>query len=159
MENFRPIPYLRNNKEYTKLIECIIDYNRKGYPVLGMPEFNKTLLLFGEHTCFPTLIPTVYPNGDLLYPCEVMNTQRYNLLKTGSIKEAYRQGIKQYGTQINCPGECYLPAFITASCFMEQPFSAIKQGIKLKMGNCYNIETKENKARSKQDKKPSIVVN
>jgi MoaA/NifB/PqqE/SkfB family radical SAM enzyme len=150
MENFRPIPALRNNEEYRKLIECIIDYNSKGYPILGMPEFNRTLLLFQDHTCYPTLIPTIYPNGDLLYPCEVLNTRRYNLLKTGSIRKAYELGVKEQGSAINCPGECYLPAFITASCFMEQPFQAIKQGIKLKMGNCYNIETKEDKSRQKR---------
>ena len=123
-----------------------------------MPEFNRTLLLFRDHTCFPTLIPTIYPNGDLLYPCEVMNTRRYNLLETGSIREAYRRGVKEQGSSINCPGECYMPAFITASCFMEQPFQAIKQGIKLKMGNCYNTETKENKSRIKQGGGGNVAV-
>jgi len=150
MENFRPISYLRESAEYRKLIECIINYNSKGYPILGMPEFNRTLLLFEDHTCFPTLIPTVYPNGDLLYPCEVLNERRYNLLEVGSIQEAYRRGQKELGAKISCPGECYLPAFITASCFMEQPLEAIKQGIKLKMGNCYNTEIKENRNRRKR---------
>lgn len=150
MENFKPISYLRESGEYRKLIECIIDYNSKGYPILGMPEFNRTLLLFEDHTCFPTLIPTVYPNGDLLYPCEVLNERRYNLLEVGSIQEAYKRGQKEVGAKISCPGECYLPAFITASCFMEQPLEAIKQGIKLKMGNCYNTETKENRNRKKR---------
>ncbi len=151
MENFKPIPALRDNPEYRQLIERIIDYNRKGYPILGMPEFNRTLLLFEDHTCFPTLIPTIYPNGDLLYPCEVLNNHRYNLLSTGSIRRAYELGVREQGSAINCPGECYLPAFITASCFMEQPFQAIKQGIKVKMGNCYNVETTINRNRKKRE--------
>lgn len=157
MKNFRPISYLRDNPEYRKLVECLIDYNRRGYPILGMPDFLRTLLLFEDHTCFPSLIPTIYPNGDLLYPCEVMNTKSYNLLETGSLREAFRRGTREFGTEVKCPGECYLPAQITASCFMEQPSSAIRQGIKLKMGNCYNVDTKENKARLNQQKKNHAV--
>jgi MoaA/NifB/PqqE/SkfB family radical SAM enzyme len=152
MENFHPIPYLRDNPEYIKLVDHILDCNRKGYPVLGMPQFNETMLLFRDHSCFPLLIPTVYPNGDLLYPCEVLNRRRYNLLETGSIREAYRRGQQDVGAKIECPGECYMPAFIMASCFMEQPFSAIKQGIKLKMGNCYNQHVTENKAKAIEQK-------
>lgn len=158
MENFRPIPCLRQSKEYWKLVDDIIDYNRKGYPILGMPDFNEILLKFKDHTCFPTLIPTIYPNGDLLYPCEVLNMQRYNLLELGSLREAFKQGIRDFGTEIKCPGECYLPAFITATCFMERPVSGIRQGIKLKMGNCYNVETRENKARLNQQKKDHAVT-
>ncbi|MBN1523306.1 MAG: radical SAM protein [Spirochaetales bacterium] len=146
MENLRPIAFLRNNKEYFQLVETILDLNAKGYPIIGMPDFNRTMLTFQDHTCYPTLIPTVYPNGDLLYPCEVLNSRRYNLLETGSISRALKLGQKEFGKKINCPGECYLPAFITASCFMEQPMSAIKQAVKLRMGNCYNTEIVENKA-------------
>jgi MoaA/NifB/PqqE/SkfB family radical SAM enzyme len=153
MENFKPISYLRTNEEYFKLVEHIIDCNKKGYPILGMPEFNRTMLMFEDHTCFPLLIPTIYPNGDLLYPCEVLNQRRYNLLETGSIKEAYRRGQKDLGSKVECPGECYLPAFIAASCLMEQPYSAIKQGIKLKMGNCYNQNIKEDKSKVREQKK------
>lgn len=156
MENFRPIKFLRNNEEYFKLVEHIIDCNEKGYPILGMPQFNKTMLMFQEHTCFPLLIPTIYPNGDLLYPCEVLNKRRYNLLETGSIREAYRRGQKELGAKVDCPGECYLPAFISASCFMQQPFSAIKQGIKLKMGNCYNQNIKEDKSKINEQKHSKI---
>jgi MoaA/NifB/PqqE/SkfB family radical SAM enzyme len=152
MENFHPIPYLRDNPEYLKLVEHILDCNRRGYPVLGMPQFNETMLKFRDHSCFPLLIPTVYPNGDLLYPCEVLNRQRYNLLETGSIREAYRRGEQDVGSKIECPGECYLPAFISASCFMEQPISAIKQGIKLKMGNCYNQQVTEKKIKISDQK-------
>jgi MoaA/NifB/PqqE/SkfB family radical SAM enzyme len=150
MENFRPIKYLRTSKEYFKLVEHILDCNAKGYPILGMPQFNKTMLMFEKHTCFPLLIPTIYPNGDLLYPCEVLNKKRYNLLETGSIREAYRRGQKEVGKKLDCPGECYMPAFIVASCFMQQPLSAIKQGIKVKMGNCYNQSVKADRATIKQ---------
>ncbi|MBN2533763.1 MAG: radical SAM protein [Spirochaetales bacterium] len=138
MSDFKPIDFLRTSPEYMKLVSDIIEYNKKGYPVLGMPSYNKSLLTFERHRCFPTLIPTIYPNGDLLYPCEVLNKRRYNLLEIGSISDANMMGLAEVGYKIDCPGQCYLPCYISASCFMEKPFSAIKQGIRLKMGNCYN---------------------
>lgn len=142
MCDFQPVDFLHKSPEYHKLVNDIIEYNKKGYPVLGMPDYNKSLLMFQRHRCFPTLIPTIYPNGDLLYPCEVLNKRRYNLLTVGSIANANRKGLKDVGYEINCPGQCYLPCYISASCFMEKPFSAIKQGIRLKMGNCYNKRSK-----------------
>jgi MoaA/NifB/PqqE/SkfB family radical SAM enzyme len=138
MSDFQPVKALRNNPEYHKLVNDILKYNKKGYPVLGMPDYTRTLLTFQKHKCFPTLIPTIYPNGDLLYPCEVLNKKRYNLLETGSISRANERGLAEVGYKIDCPGQCYLPCYISASCFMEKPFSAIKQGIRLKMGNCFN---------------------
>ena len=147
MTNFKPLEYLRTSTEYKKLVDDILDYNRKGYPVLGMPIYNYNMLAFQKHLCFPTLIPTIYPNGDLLYPCEVLNKKRYNLLEVGSIKAANSQGLADVGYEINCPGECYLPCYISASCFMEKPISSIKQEMKLKMGNCYHKKNK-NKVKS-----------
>jgi hypothetical protein len=124
-----------------------------------MPEYNRKMLTFQDFQCYPTIIPTIYPNGDLLYPCEVLNRKRYNLLKTESIKKAYKLGQNELGSELNCPGECFLPAFICTSCFIQEPFSAISQSIKLRMGNCYNIDTIRDQSKSTEYKNNNKKIN
>lgn len=100
---------LRQNPRYRALAEKIIARRRQSaQPINGTPKLLRTLLEFGDFTCFPTMFPRVYPNGDVFYPCEPLKKIGGNLLREGSFQKVFARGKKLYGDIPHCQGICYL---------------------------------------------------
>ncbi len=100
---------LRQNPRYQALAEKIIERRRQSaQPINGTPKLLRTLLEFGDFTCFPTMFPRVYPNGDVFYPCEPLKKISGNLLREGSFQKVFARGKKLYGDIPHCQGICYL---------------------------------------------------
>lgn len=100
---------LRQNPRYQALVEKIIARRRQGsQPINGTPKLLRTTLEFGDFTCFPTMFPRVYPNGDVFYPCEPLKKIGGNLLREGSFAKVFARGKKLYGDIPPCAGICHL---------------------------------------------------
>ena len=100
---------LPQSPRYRALVEKIIERRRAGVqPINGTPRVLRTVLEFGDFTCFPTMFPRVYPNGDVFYPCEPLKKIGGNLLREGSFNNVFARGKKLYGDIPPCQGICHL---------------------------------------------------
>jgi len=100
---------LPQSPRYRALVEKIIERRRAGVqPINGTPRVLRTVLEFGDFTCFPTMFPRVYPNGDVFYPCEPLKKIGGNLLREGSFDKVFARGKKLYGDIPPCQGICHL---------------------------------------------------
>lgn len=120
-------PGLKNNAEYQRLIREVISSKEQGRPVFGSKEFLDTIYDFKRFNCYPTLIPHVYPNGDLFYPCQPLLKVAANLLETGSYKKALDEGMKKYGPLPKCKDRCHKACYIEPAIFLENPALVFKE--------------------------------
>lgn len=109
---------LVRNPRYRALVEKLIEA-RRGQPVNGTERLLRTLLLYQEFTCFPTLFPRIYPNGDVFYPCEPLRKIAGNLLEDGSLARIYARGKRLYGDIPECKSICYLFGNVLSSFYVK----------------------------------------
>jgi MoaA/NifB/PqqE/SkfB family radical SAM enzyme len=114
-------PLLKNNEDYRRLIESVINAKKNGKPVFGSYEYLKTIRDFSPFNCCPTLCPHIYPNGDLFYPCEPLKNVAANLLTAGSYKKAIKTGLKKFGSLPSCKDRCYKACYIESTNFIKNP--------------------------------------
>ena len=112
---------LQNNKEYLKLIKDIIKKKKVNKLIFGSKKYFETILDFKKFDCYPNLIPHVYPNGDLLYPCEPLQSNTVNLLKAGSYKKAFTECVRKYGKLPNCKNKCHKACYIEPTNIIKNP--------------------------------------
>ncbi len=118
---------LVGNQEYQKLVKHVRKTKDKTKLILGSNAYLNTILDFKPFKCFPTLTPSVYPNGDVFYPCEILSKATSNLLKTNSYEKALEEGIRKYGKLPMCKKKCYKLCAINPSSFVRNPFSVAKE--------------------------------
>ena len=89
---------------YRALIEKLIKLKREGAPILGSEAYLRTLAAFEPYDCYPTLVPRIYPNGELSYPCRPFEKaengqggRAVNLLNFKNWDEAWQAAFKTYG--------------------------------------------------------------
>ena len=105
---FPNFAFLRDPR-YTGFVERLIAMREQNtVRINGTPKLLRTLLLFEEFKCYPTMFPRIYPNGDIFYPCEVLRKIAGNVLEDGSISAAFERGRKLYGEVPQCKNNCFL---------------------------------------------------
>jgi MoaA/NifB/PqqE/SkfB family radical SAM enzyme len=92
---------LQNSPEYQELINDLIKAKKKKKRIFGSTAFLKKIRTFERFDCYPTLTPHIYPNGDLFYPCQPLDTVAANLLKIGNYAKALQIGNKRAWTIAN----------------------------------------------------------
>ena len=111
---------LLEEDRYRDFVEKLIDMRkRKAARINGTPKLLRTLLLFEEFKCYPTMFPRVYPNGDVFYPCEVLRKIAGNVLEEGSIRAAFERGRRLYGEVPECKASCFLFGNVLSSYYVE----------------------------------------
>ena len=111
--------FLRDPR-YKAFVEKLIELQRsKAARINGTPKLLKTLLMFEEFKCYPTMFPRVYPNGDVFYPCEVLRKIAGNVLEDGSISAAFERGRRIYGEVPQCKANCFLFGNVLSSYYVE----------------------------------------
>jgi MoaA/NifB/PqqE/SkfB family radical SAM enzyme len=105
---------------YRAFVDKLIDMRRRRVArINGTPKLLRTLLLFEEFKCYPTMFPRIYPNGDVFYPCEVLRKIAGNVLEDGSIPAAFARGRKVYGEVPQCKNNCFLFGNVLSSYYVE----------------------------------------
>jgi len=120
-----PHPELRDNKEYVELLDEVITYKKKGYPVWGSYPYFKTIRDFTKFQCYPTTAPRIFPNGDLMYPCSPLDKVAGNLRGAKTFDEVYNAGIATHGPIPDCDTRCFASCYIETSHTMNFPMSII----------------------------------
>ena len=116
---FPNFAYLRDPR-YRDFVERLISMRKQNtVRINGTPKLLRTLLLFEEFKCYPTMFPRIYPNGDVFYPCEVLRKIAGNVLADGSISAAFERGRKLYGETPGCKNNCFLFGNVLSSYYVE----------------------------------------
>ncbi len=113
-----PDEALLSRADYQRLARHIVDLKKRGYPILGSVESIETLLFAKPFPCYAALLPHVYPNGDVFYPCQPLGKIGGNLLEVGSIRAAYQEGEKKFGPWKECWRGCSLNCYVLTSSFI-----------------------------------------
>lgn len=116
---------LKNNESYKDLIKEIIKMKKDNKSIFNSLNYLNTIYDFKQFRCYPTLTPHVYPNGDLLYPCQPISEANINLLETESYEKALDIGIKKYGKPPKCKNRCYFACYIEPPNIINNPLSII----------------------------------
>jgi len=109
---------LLHNPRYRAFVEKLTEA-RRIQPINGTGRLLRTLLLYQDFTCFPTLFPRIYPNGDVFYPCEPLGKIAGNLLQDGSLAKVYARGKQLYGDIPECKSICYLFGNVLSSFYVQ----------------------------------------
>lgn len=113
---------LVNDVNYKDLIRFVIRRKASGLSVFNSFLYLNCILTARKFTCYPTLTPHVYPNGDLFYPCQPMRQIASNILEVNSYRKALREGFRNYGNIPKCDGRCYIACYIEPSMAVDHPF-------------------------------------
>ena len=119
---------LVKNPAYYRLIRDIIDMKRNGHKKIAVTNvFLNQILHFSEHNCLPTLVPRVYPDGFVFYPCTPLENKYGKLQNHKSLNTMLKAAYKSQGYP-HCAHKtrkCFM------SCFMEPTNMIEKTGVLL----------------------------
>lgn len=118
---------LVTSTNYRNLVKAISAYKRQGLPVFNSFLYLDYILNIREFTCYPTMLPHVYPNGNLFYPCQPMRKVAANILETNSYKKALKEGIRKHGAIPECRDRCYIACYIESSMSMKHPLRYLRE--------------------------------
>ncbi len=124
---------LINNPEYYRLIENITAMKKKGSKNIILSDiFLDQIMKFERHNCFPTLVPRIYPDGSVFYPCTPIEKIYGNLLDYPDLNkmlvEAYRK--EKLPECVFNTKKCFMSCFMEPANMIEHPFSLIKQQLR-----------------------------
>jgi MoaA/NifB/PqqE/SkfB family radical SAM enzyme len=118
---------LISNPEYYRLISNVIAMKRNGYRIGVSDLFLSQIQTFPKHNCYPSLVPKVYPDGSVFYPCRHLNRVYGNILDYPSLvemmKEAYqREGLPECSSDSQ---KCFMSCYMEFANAMEHPNSLL----------------------------------
>jgi len=120
------------SKEYQTFINKLIKLKRNGAPILGSIAYLKILSRFEPYDCYPTLVPRIYPNGDLAYPCRPLEKGNngqggrvINLLNETHWEDAWTKAHSLYGQPPRNCHSCFQQCYAEPSLMQSKPLSLL----------------------------------
>jgi MoaA/NifB/PqqE/SkfB family radical SAM enzyme len=118
-------PKLRDNFDYDHLIGELIRAKKEERGILGVPRYLQRIRDFGPFHCHPLLMPTIKPDGRMVYPCLESKRAEISLLETGSYPRALEAARERAGDLPECKDGCHLFCHMAISLYQRHPFSAL----------------------------------
>ncbi|MBW8010598.1 MAG: radical SAM protein [Chloroflexi bacterium] len=122
------------SSEFKLFIAKLQELKKRGAPILGSYAYLKTLEDFNPFQCYPSLVPRVMPNGDLIYPCRPIEKENgthggrpCNLLEVNSWEEALNIAYDQFGPPPRVCTSCFQQCFAEPSLMQARPFSHLRE--------------------------------
>ncbi|HKP37017.1 MAG TPA: radical SAM protein [Pyrinomonadaceae bacterium] len=125
-----PSPGLIDNKRWHELIDEAIRLKKAGARVYGNMEVIRTIRDFKRFECYPSLRPTVYPSGEIYYPCSPLNSLAGNLLEIGDYDKAMELGEKKFGSVPYCDSRCHLACYAEGSTAITHPEEVMSEAFR-----------------------------
>ncbi|MBD3389021.1 MAG: DUF3463 domain-containing protein [Candidatus Altiarchaeales archaeon] len=116
--------YLKDNEEYKRIMDRIIEMKREGYPINTSLRFLETVRDFKPFKCRPFIIPRIFSNGDVFHPCEVLKEKSGNLLEHDSYEELI-EGFQR--DEFRCDRTCFIACYGEPSLLIDHPLDVIKE--------------------------------
>ena len=120
--------------EYHTFLSQLVEQKMRGAPVLGSTVYLRTMSQMAPFTCYPTLVPRVMPNGDLLYPCRPIEREKgshggrsSNLLRTPDWEQALGAAITRYGKPPRICTSCFQQCFAEPSLMQARPLALLQE--------------------------------
>jgi MoaA/NifB/PqqE/SkfB family radical SAM enzyme len=118
---------LISNPAYSRLIRNVIAMKQNGCRIGVSDLFLWQILTFPKHNCYPSLVPKVYPDGSVFYPCRHLNRVYGNILDYPSLvnmmKEAYqREALPECSSDSQ---KCYMSCYLEFANALEHPASLL----------------------------------
>jgi MoaA/NifB/PqqE/SkfB family radical SAM enzyme len=121
---------LTTSCEYQTLISRLIALKKRGAPILGSLAYLKMLSHFEPYDCFPTLVPRIYPNGDLAYPCRPFEKgnngqggRNINLLDFQEWEDAWGLAKRTFGQPPQNCHSCFQQCYAEPSLMQSRPLT------------------------------------
>lgn len=119
---------LRDNPEYTRLIDAVSARKREGCGVLGTPAYLAGIRDFHPFRCHPLLMPVIRPDGKMVYPCLEKPEAKVSVLDAGSYPEALRAAVRLQGALPACGDCCHIFCHMALSLLQRRPLQALREG-------------------------------
>jgi len=117
--------------EYRAFLEKLMTLKRRGAPILASMAYLRTMRDLAPYDCYPTLIPRVLANGDLVYPCRPFEKadngqggRPANLLTVRTWAEAWRTAAATYGQPPRTCHSCFQQCYTEPSLMQSRPLAA-----------------------------------
>jgi len=114
--------------EYKTFVEKLIALKRGGAPILASERYLKIIRDMTPYDCYPTLIPRILPNGELVYPCRPFEKadngqggRPVNLLDCAAWPEAWRTAFADYGQPPRTCHACFQQCYFEPSLMQAYP--------------------------------------
>jgi len=134
--------------DYTAFVQQVIARKKQGAKILGSLAYLNLTRDFQPYHCYPTLVPRVLPNGDLIYPCRPIergNTPHggrpCNLTRVNSWREAIVAAENEFGDPpISCVS-CFQQCYAEPSLMQAKPLSLLREMLTFKTSRQLKIHT------------------
>jgi MoaA/NifB/PqqE/SkfB family radical SAM enzyme len=117
---------------YKGFIDHLIKLKKSGAPILGSLAYLRTIRDLIPYSCYPTLIPRVMPNGELVFPCRPIEREKNshggrpcNLRDVKSWDAALKRATQLYGLPPRVCSSCYQQCYAEPSLMQAQPLSML----------------------------------
>lgn len=122
---------------YKAFLARLVRLKKRGAPILGSLAYLRTLLKFLPYSCYPTLVPRVMPNGDMVYPCRPIEREQdshggrpCNLLQVDSWEQATQIALEAYGQPPRTCSSCFQQCFAEPSLMQARPLALLHELIR-----------------------------
>jgi MoaA/NifB/PqqE/SkfB family radical SAM enzyme len=122
------------SSEYKAFLAQLIALKRRGAPIVGSMAYLHTLLDFAPYSCYPTLVPRIMPNGDLVYPCRPIEKEggshggrAANLMAVESWDRALAVAAAEYGPPPRVCTSCFQQCFAEPSLMQARPLALLRE--------------------------------
>ncbi len=120
---------LRNDPDYVRFIDDVVAAKRRGAPAYGSYSYYSHIRDFRAFQCYPTLVPRIFPNGDLFYPCSPRGTVAGNLVGARSFKKTLAEGLRRHGPVPSCDPRCFASCYIETSNAINAPLAMLRERV------------------------------
>lgn len=131
-QSFNNWPHYRLlvTEEYRAFVDRVIARKKRGDNIVGSLAYLRLARDFRPYRCYPTLVPRVLPDGDLIYPCRPIERSQTahggrpcNLTQVRSWAEAVAIAEAAFGEPpISCVS-CFQQCYAEPSLMQTRPFS------------------------------------
>jgi MoaA/NifB/PqqE/SkfB family radical SAM enzyme len=125
------------SQNYREFLERTKTQKEHGAPILGSQAYFETLHAFSPYACYPTLVPRVWPDGSLLYPCRPIEREGgsrggrpVNLLDVQNWKEVMQPALDLYGQPPVTCTSCFQQCFAEPSLMQVFPLKWLAEWIR-----------------------------
>ena len=119
-ENY-PDKRLKGNPAWERLVDYVLEQKKQGKRVFNSEFFLHSVRRFTNFDCCPTLVPHVYPTGQLLYPCQKIQSIKCDINEIGSYRKAINRAREQAGPIPQCDNRCHLACYMESSMITQHP--------------------------------------
>jgi MoaA/NifB/PqqE/SkfB family radical SAM enzyme len=134
--------------EYQDAVKKIISSKKRGAPILGSMAYLKTLLVLQPYDCYPTLMPRIFPDGWLLYPCRPIEKddgeqggRPVNLKDVDTWDQAWTIAQQTYGEAPTACGSCFQQCYAEPSLMQSKPLVFLWESLRFNPSRDVNLST------------------